>query len=352
MERPEKMRFSIIIPVYNVEKYIGQCMESVMNQSFRDYEVIVVDDESPDGSMKIVEKYADADPERLRIVHQKNTRQGGARNHGVSLARGEYLIFVDSDDYVSTDMLATVDRCIRENPADILVFGHYPVTEDGKIGEAVYPCELPAGRYVPKDTPEVVMLHVAPWEKAFRREFYVETGFQFPEKVLYEDGVTRLLYGSAQSMVLCREAFYYYRIRENSTMRQKISPRLLDILTVADLVLEQFRDAGLYDRFRETLDVSLIYSILCVFERINEADPQNPLQNTMAEYLEKHFPDYWSNPYVSAELRRELDCLKARRFRWYRCRYLRFNRRKEAILYSLRRLKALCSGAGRSTGKR
>ena len=115
------MRFSIIIPVYNVEKYIRKCMDTVMNQTFRDYEVIVVNDETPDNSMKIVQEYVDAFPGMIQVIHQKNTRQGGARNNGVTKARGEYLLFVDSDDYVATTMLETVDARLKANPCDVLV---------------------------------------------------------------------------------------------------------------------------------------------------------------------------------------------------------------------------------------
>ena len=122
------MRFSIIIPVYNVEKYIEKCMASVMGQSFTDYEVIVVDDESPDNSMAVVERYAEEYPGKIRMIRQKNTRQGGARNHGVRYAKGDYLLFVDSDDYVHPDMLKTVDERLKQQPCDILA-GH--TTVDG-----------------------------------------------------------------------------------------------------------------------------------------------------------------------------------------------------------------------------
>ena len=326
------MRFSIIIPVYNVEKYIDACMKSVMNQSFRDYEVIVVDDESPDGSMAIVERYAERYPDRLRIIHQKNTRQGGARNHGAALAEGEYLLFVDSDDYVSTEMLETVDRRLRENPCDVLMFCESAVTDDGRIHPAVFPEGFRPGTYIPGEHPEVVTLQVAPWGKAVRREFYQKLGFRFPEKVLYEDGVTRLLYASAEAMVLCEDVLYFYRIRENSTMRQNITPKMRDILTVSDLVLEQFRRESLYETFREPLEMSLIYSILNVLEKINESDRNHPMQREFADYLTENFPQYAENSWVSPELRRELNCLKKHRFRWYYYRFLRFNRWKESLL--------------------
>jgi len=326
------MRFSIIIPVYNVEKYIRRCMETVMNQSFDDYEVIVVNDETPDNSMAIVQEFADAAPGKLRVIHQKNTRQGGARNHGVRYAQGEYLIFVDSDDYVSKDMLRVVDQRLRENPCDILVFGHNTVTEAGEpIYEPKYDAIRP-GMYHPRECTSVILQSCAPWKKAFRRSFYLETGFQFPEKLLYEDTVVRILFAKAQTMYVCDDRLYYYVQSANSSMRQKLSEKMLDILTVVDMVCRQFREAGLYELYREPLEISLIYAIIHIAEIINRTDRKNPMQIPLADYIATHFPDYACNPYSSAELTKSLDCLLAHDFCRYHYRFLLWNRLKEQLL--------------------
>lgn len=326
------MRFSIIIPVYNVEKYIRRCMESVMHQSFEDYEVIVVDDESPDHSMDIVREFAREQPDKIRMIHQKNTRQGGARNHGVQYARGEYLIFVDSDDYVHTDMLKIVDERLREMACDILVFGHQTVTEAGEPVSELCFDGLSPGIYVPAEDKRVIMQSCAPWKKAFRREFYQESGFRFPEKLLYEDTTTRFLFAKAQSIRICEDRLYYYVQSSNSSMRQKLTEKMLDILPVADMVREQFAHAGLYETFREPLEICLIYSIVHILEIINASDPQNPMQIPLADYIAVHFPDYASNPYGSDELKRSLDCLIAHHFGRYHYRFLLLNRAKEKLL--------------------
>ena len=327
------MRFSIIIPVYNVEKYIAKCMESLVNQSFRDYELIIVDDESPDGSMSIVETYQKKYPEKIRIIHQKNTRQGGARNHGVTLALGEYLIFVDSDDYVSTSMLEILDRRLKENPCDILVFDSVSVTERGELLPQE-PMVLKPGTYVPAECPPVVQLPGAPWGKAFRRELYMKTGFQFPPKVLYEDVTTRILYAQARRIVICSDTLYYYVQRENSSMSQKISEKMLDILTVTEMVRKEFIRLNLYDTFREPLQTALIYCILNIVEMISCEQWNHPMLLPLADYLQETFPDYENNSLASPELKRVLRCLTAHKFRYYHWRFLGFNRLKERILQS------------------
>lgn len=326
------MRFSIIIPVYNVEKYIRKCMDSVMNQTFRDYEVIVVNDETPDNSMAIVQEYVDAFPGRIQVIHQKNTRQGGARNNGVSKARGEYILFVDSDDYVALNMLETVDAKLQENPCDILVFRHVPVSPEGKLlGEPEY-CALKPGCYVPERDKNVVLIPTGPVNKAFRREFYVNTHVQFPEKLLYEDAVTRVFYAMASSIMVCEDVLYFYVQSADSSIRRNISEKMLDILTVTDITLQEFRQRGLYEAFRDPLDCALIYGILYILDSINSVQPDHPLQKNMADYIRNTFPDCCTNPYVENLLQRAISYLVNYNFMKYHYRILVYSRLRERLL--------------------
>lgn len=326
------MRFSIIVPVYNVEKYIEKCMESLISQSFLDYEIIVVDDESPDRSMDIVEAYRSREPEKIRVVHQKNTRQGGARNHGVELALGEYLIFVDSDDYVSRGMLEILDRRLKETRCDILMFGSESVNELGEpVPEEAWDPPKP-GICNPRENIGIVLLPGAPWGKAFRREFYVGSGFRFPEKLLYEDCMTRLLYAKAKTVLITEDVLYYYVHRENSSMTQAISEKMLDIVTMAELTLQEFKRCGLYETFREPLEVSVIYSLLYVLNIINLQQPDHPMQKKIADFIRENFPDYRENTYAAPALIRSLDALTAYDFKRYHWRCLRLNRFKESLL--------------------
>lgn len=326
------MRFSIIIPVYNVERYIDKCMQTVMGQSFRDYEVIVVDDESPDNSMRIVEEYATKYPEQIHMIHQKNTRQGGARNRGVREARGEYILFVDSDDYVSTDMLKIVDEHLRNTPCDILSFRYEMVTPEGKyLGNGGFGGLLP-GSYVPRVDKQILMLPAGPVHKAYRRQFYLSSGMEFPEKVLYEDAVVRLLYAKAERIVLIDQFLYYYVQSGNSSIRQKPSERMLDILTVTDIVLDSFRRDGLYEEFRNYLDASLITSILYITDVINAGEYDSTLQVPLADYIGNTFPDYESNPYVDSVQKKGIAFLLKHEFRSYHDRILMVRQCKDWLL--------------------
>jgi len=259
----------------------------------------------------------------ITMIHQKNTRQGGARNRGVREAGGEYLIFVDSDDYVSLDMLEVVDRQLRKHNCDIICFQCALVTPEGKFLRKAGLGSLQPGKYVPAQDTDVVMLPTGPVHKAFRRSFYLESGFEFPEKVLYEDAVTRLLYARASEMLLCEDCLYYYVQSPGSSMRQKPSACMLDILKVTDITREMFRSHGLYERFREPLESALIGGIVYVLEFANAADPGSDLQNKMIDYIQVNFPDYQSNPALDPDVREGMELLEQRKFRQYHYRVIR-----------------------------
>ena len=119
-------KFSIIIPVYNVEKYIKKCLDSVFSQSYKDYEVIVINDGSTDKSMDIAKEH------NVKIINQKNKGQSAARNNGIKHATGDYLIFLDSDDYWEKDLLKELNKSLKNKP-DVIRFQINEVYDDGKI---------------------------------------------------------------------------------------------------------------------------------------------------------------------------------------------------------------------------
>ena len=119
---------SIIVPVYNVEKYLKRCIDSILNQSFTNFELILVDDGSTDNSGKIIDEYAIKD-ERIKVIHKENGGQGSARNRGLDIAKGNYIGFVDSDDWIHKDMYKCMYKIINEDNTDIVQVGHNMVEE-------------------------------------------------------------------------------------------------------------------------------------------------------------------------------------------------------------------------------
>ena len=133
---------SMIVPIYNVEAYLPRCVESLLNQTHQNIEIILVDDESPDNCGKMVDEYAAKDS-RVKVIHQKNKWLGGARNSGLKIATGKYVCFVDSDDYVRTDMCELLFHRIEEEQTDMVIFDIYHVSKEGEIKSIGSPSILP-----------------------------------------------------------------------------------------------------------------------------------------------------------------------------------------------------------------
>jgi glycosyltransferase involved in cell wall biosynthesis len=126
------MLFSVLVPVYNQEKYLSECIESIIRQTETDFELILVDDGSKDSSGRICDEYQNRFPEKIKVIHQENKGSLLARRITISESKGEYCIFVDSDDYIRKDMLEIIKRTINETKADLVIFNYLRVTDDGK----------------------------------------------------------------------------------------------------------------------------------------------------------------------------------------------------------------------------
>ena len=130
------MKYSIIVPVYNVEQFLETCIESILHQNFIDYEIIAVNDGSTDGSKEILEDYLKK-TERLKVIHQRNKGLGGARNTGIQTATGDYLLLLDSDDYLEMNALETLATYLDKYNLDILAFDCNKVDIEGNIIETI-----------------------------------------------------------------------------------------------------------------------------------------------------------------------------------------------------------------------
>lgn len=207
----EDKTISVIIPVYKVESYIRECIDAVIDQSYRDLEIILVDDGSPDNCGKICDEYAEKDG-RIKVIHQKNAGLSAARNSGLEAASGAYIGFVDSDDYPETDMFESLYRSMTESGSDISVCG---VKKFGNEKKSEFYGKKLAGRtdFMKLLLSEEVKSYV--WNKLYKREMFCR--IRFPEGELFEDmRVMHLIAEKAGSVSFTDASFYNYRIRNNS----------------------------------------------------------------------------------------------------------------------------------------
>ena len=202
------MVFSIVIPVYNAEKTVGRCLDSILAQSFSDFQVILIDDGSRDQSLSICRAYSRAD-ERITVVHQENRGPSAARNEGLRRAAGDWLCFVDSDDYIAPDYLEQLNAGFRNTGADVLFFGYRKADREGRIIETRLP---PAGLTGTELVFELASRDMFgyTWIKCFSRQLVQDT--IFPEDMsLFEDEIfTLAVIEKAKSVAVLPQALYTY----------------------------------------------------------------------------------------------------------------------------------------------
>lgn len=312
------MKYSFIIPVYNVEVYLSKCLDSLLAQTYKDFEIILIDDGSTDSSGIIADRYAQRYSEIIHVEHQQNTGQGGARNKGILMAQGTYLIMVDSDDYVSEKMLETVDTYLLKYNDDILIYNFIMEEEDGT--QIVQ--QLHAGKtYISISPKEYIFEAPAPWNKVIRASLFKETDIRFPERIFYEDLATSpCLAIYANHIGAIKDTLYFYRQRESSTMHSNDTQRMLEVCAAVEFVLKYFKQKGRYEEYYQELEFLTVSNVLCsTVQRILYVKYDYKKIQLLEQFVEHVFPDYQNNWYVKncmnkAECRREKQIIEKKHF--------------------------------------
>lgn len=229
-------KYSIIIPVYNTEKYLDKCLNSIFKQTNQDFEIIVINDGSTDNSLDILNKYKDD----ITIINQDNMGLSVARNTGVKKACGKYLIFIDSDDYIENMLLEKIDQVSKNNP-DLIRFGLNEINGEEKnevLGPKFNNLSGPdAFKEIVKNK------YVEPaWLYAYKKDFYTENNFEFLPNMYHEDfGIIPKIIVSASKVTSINYAGYNYVLRENSISNDpsKNIKRANDFLTQGKILLKE-----------------------------------------------------------------------------------------------------------------
>ena len=247
---------SVIIPVYNVEKYLIECLDSVCNQTFRDLEIICVNDGSTDNSLNILQRYAKRDS-RIKIISQENEGLGSARNTGLTHANGEYVCFIDSDDFLFNDSIEKMYINVQSNNSDLVIF-RFNLFDEGQFSPGGFGLDKMFGNrdylnftFNYKNLVKFLLnANFAVWSKLYKREFLEEYNFTFPVGIAYEDvlfHVKTLI--KADSISFVPEFLYNYRSsNEDSIMHN--NDNIWDILEVCNSVEYFLKDEGYFMELR------------------------------------------------------------------------------------------------------
>lgn len=314
------MRMSVIVPVYNVADYLPACMDSLLAQRCDDWELILVDDGSTDGkSPKLCDEYATQHPDLIRVIHQANGGLGAARNTGIEAAKGEYLLFVDSDDTLAPDCLEQLSAWIEESHADMYVFGYLYVTEQGEQPGEARLSELNGRPVTLAQMPEMLLDSPSACFRLWKRELFADGSIRFPGRVWYEDLCTTpkaLL--RAKSIVQKPNVFYRYLLRPGSIMRNDNLRRNLEILNALETVKAYYESEGALDHYRAWLSYLAVDSVLAAARRVLLSDPNADYLPDFLNYVRKEYPDYRSNPLLPRLGKKKLILLRLLEGRHYK----------------------------------
>lgn len=279
------MKLSVIVPVYNVEKYLGKCLESLVDQTVSDYEIIVVNDGSPDGSQKIIDDYAARYPDKIVPIVKENGGVASARNLGISKARGEYLAFVDGDDYVAPDMYEKLIESIESSNADIVLCDTMQCYPDGSMQ--------------PYDSTSVInndplTASCSPCSKLFTRSVIGE--LRYPLGVWYEDldFVSKAML-KAEKIASVREPLYFYVIHDGSIMHNTDSAKNLDMLKVLDDIAAEAHKYGCEDRMEYLVLIHLLWTSISRVAAQDNPEKKAVIRK-MRSYVRERVPNLVKSP--------------------------------------------------------
>lgn len=252
-------KVSIIVPVYNVEKYIAKCLDSLVNQTLEDIEIIVVNDNSPDNSEKIILEYKEKYPNKIIYLKKENGGLSDTRNYGLKVASGEYVGFVDSDDYVSLDMFKNMYEYAKVNHLDIIACATELVYPDNSNKKKI----IPASYDIADKEKNYLIAPPMACNKIYKRELF-QDDFLFKTNIWYEDlELIPTLILKTKKIGFLNNPYYKYLQRNGSIMNQEVyNPKILDIIDVLNSIKNRFRKYKSLKIYQEEIEYLYIEHLL------------------------------------------------------------------------------------------
>ncbi|EGO5804879.1 glycosyltransferase, partial [Enterococcus faecalis] len=280
-------KISIIVPVYNVEKYLEKCVRSILAQTFTDFELILVDDGSPDSSGAMCDQFAEQD-QRVKVIHKENGGLSDARNAGIEIAQGEFLGFVDSDDYIEEDMYELLYTNAIKEQADISACGLYDVYDNRELKIDKYIYRVLDSETALKTFVEGNISNVTVTSKMFKRSLF--DNIRFPVGKITEDAfiIVDLVRKSKKIVLDTRQKYFYYH-RENSITTNQFSKKDFDTIEAYVKNLELVQDY--FPNLVDTIRTKLCWANFVVLDKIILSNKINKVSETkdIVKFLRKNF---------------------------------------------------------------
>ena len=298
------VKISVIIPIYNVENYIEECLDSVINQTLKDIEIICVNDGSTDGTLNILERYAKKD-NRIKLINQENSGLSVSRNVGLDHATGEYVCFLDSDDYFELESFEELYNIASEKKLDFVFFKLINFDDETKVKERYEYFDLEYLKDVVGDkvfnyndvSNIVFSISVTAPGKLFNHDFI--RGMRFPEGLIYEDNPFFIeAMFKAKRVYLYDKYLYNRRVRSTSLTRSN-TEKFSDCISIFNLLTDITKSFGLYDKYKVNLYNKKLYNTYRIFKLVNEEDKED-FFNKINEDFSNFQEEYESDPVFNA----------------------------------------------------
>ena len=288
-------KISVIVPVYNVEQYLERCVDSIISQTYTNLEIILVNDGSTDNSGKLCDELAKKD-ERIRVIHKENGGLSDARNRGIDEAESDLVGFIDSDDYIDSDMYEVLLKNLNNTDADLSMCALYDVYNNTPEAQVTNKetWKLSSEQAI-KMVMEAKILSVTAVNKLYRKSLFTDLKFEVG-KIAEDAFIMIKLLDKCEKIVATNEKKYYYVHRENSITTQKFSTKFLNVIEAyeqnSNIILEK------YPKLKDVAQTRMNWAYFYVLDRLLLDDNYNykELENKLISYLKNHRKDILNNP--------------------------------------------------------
>lgn len=287
-------KVSIIIPVYNAEKYIRKCLDSIVNQTYKNIEVIIVNDGSTDNSEEIIKEYIENQEYNIKYFKNENRGVSFSRNFGVNYAEGDYIFFVDADDYLDENLIENLKEKMKKE-IDIIKFKAKKVDNNEKVLEEIYvPTfdEVSGEEAFEKLKYDDILLDTI-WSYVFRKNFYIQNNFKFTENTHHEDfALIPLIIVKAKKVVSLDYYGYYYVQSENSITRnnsyEKLVKRTNDMIIHYDNMIEFIKNSDISESSKKSIKDFFANSVILRAEELKEKEQKEYIKKIKERKLIKN----------------------------------------------------------------
>ena len=290
-------KVSIIVPAYNVEDYIQKCLESLVNQTLQDIEILVVNDGSTDQTKSRIEKFMLAYPEKIKYLEKTNGGLSDARNYGLPSANGKYIGFVDSDDYVEPTMFEEMFNKAEEENSDMV--------ECDFIWEYPNKKRVDTGKIYEGKKEAFVYARVVAWNKLIKRETLEKANIKFPKGLRYED--TEFFYKllpSLEKISFIKKPLVHYIQRSNSIANTQ-NERVKEIFEIWDNIFKFYKENNLFEEYKNEIEYTYSRFLLCSsllrIVKVGDKKTRKELEKRTWEELNSNFPNWKKNPILKRE---------------------------------------------------